>query len=377
MKELWEKIKDFFSNTKKKSLNNKVNLKISSKDKINFLEQFSNLINSWIPITNSLKIILYQTKKKKIKIFLKNIIDLINKWVSLKNSFKKYDKIFSQFDISIIEMWEVTGKIWNSIETIKNKEEKEKELRWKIVWALIYPIVIIFLATAMVMVFMIYVIPKIQGMYKDAKVNLPDLTQAVIKTSNFLQNNIVEISVSIVILILCLAIFRKHKRTKIYFDKTILHIPIFWWLIKKKIISLFASSLWTLLSNWIIINKAIEISSKALENDYYEKEFKKVISWVSKWVELSTLLWVNEIQSWKENPYFPVELASIVKIWEQTWKLPDLLLKISKKFNKEIDSIVKNISTAIEPLVIVFVWIIVWTIIMAIMLPFFNMVNVI
>jgi len=89
------------------------------------------------------------------------------------------------------------------------------------------------------------------------------------------------------------------------------------------------------------------------------------------------MMWIKEITSWKENPYFPVELSSIVKIWEQTWRLPELLLKISNKFKKEIDNIVKNLATAIEPLVIVIVWIIVWILIMAIMLPFFNMVNVI
>ncbi|USN59538.1 MAG: type II secretion system F family protein [Candidatus Peribacteria bacterium] len=56
--------------------------------------------------------------------------------------------------------------------------------------------------------------------------------------------------------------------------------------------------------------------------------------------------------------------------------MSELLLKISKKYNREIDDIVKNLSTAIEPLVIVGVGLIVGTIIMAIMLPFFNMVNV-
>ena len=57
--------------------------------------------------------------------------------------------------------------------------------------------------------------------------------------------------------------------------------------------------------------------------------------------------------------------------------MPNLLTKISLKFNKEIDNIVKNLATAIEPIVIMAVWWIVWTIIMAVMLPFFNMVNVI
>ena len=88
-------------------------------------------------------------------------------------------------------------------------------------------------------------------------------------------------------------------------------------------------------------------------------------------------MWINLIAQKKESPYFPIELSSVVKIWEQTGKMPHLLTKISSKFNKEIDNIVKNLATAIEPIVIMAVWAIVWTIIMAVMLPFFNMVNVI
>ena len=121
-------------------------LKISSKNKINFLEQFSNLINSGIPIINSLKIIMYQTKDKKIKFMLEKIISDVNKWWNLRESFEKFPKIFWYFDLSIIEMWEVTWALWNSIETIKNKEEKDRELKWKIIWALIYPIVIVSLS---------------------------------------------------------------------------------------------------------------------------------------------------------------------------------------------------------------------------------------
>lgn len=92
---------------------------------------------------------------------------------------------------------------------------------------------------------------------------------------------------------------------------------------------------------------------------------------------MSRLMWIENISKWKEHPLFPLELASIVKIWEQTWNLAGLLWNIGKKFNKELDTVIKNMQTAIEPMVIIVVWAVIWTIIMAIMLPFFNMVNVI
>ncbi len=353
------------------------NVKLSSKEKILFLEQLWNLLESGIPIVNSFNIMSYQTKNKKIKKIIEKSIDSLRKWKNLKSIFSTFPKSFNQFDLSIIEMWELTWELSESINLIKNKEEKQKELKWKILGALIYPIVIISLSIAMILVFMIYVIPKIKTMYADAKVNLPILTKKVIIISDFIQNNLEIIIASFIFIILLIKFIKTSKYTKYYWDKFILRIPIFGNLIKKWILALFTNSLWTLIQRWIIINKALEISKNSLENKYYEKKLDKIISWISKWKSLSVLMWINDISKWKENPYFPIELSSTVKIWEQTWRLPELLQKISKKLNKEIDNITKNLSTAIEPIVIVIVWIIVWTLIMAILLPFFNMVNVV
>lgn len=355
----------------------KKNIKLATKEKIIFLEQLSNLLSSGIPIINSFSIMNYQTKDKKIKILINDILEKLSKWKNLKEILENYPNSFNKFDISIIEMWELTWELEESIEIIKEKEEKTKELKWKILWALIYPIIIVTLSISMIFVFMIYVIPKIKDMYSDAKVNLPSLTTYVIKISEFIQNNLIIILTLIWIFILWINLFKTSKYTKIYWDNFILRIPFFWKLIQKKILALFTNSLWTLLERWIIINKALEISSKSLENNYYEKKLKEITKWVSLWESLSWLMWINKIKDWKVDFYFPIELSSIIKIWEQTWKLPELLQKISKKFNKEIDNITKNLATAIEPVVIILVWIIVWTLIMAIMLPFFNMVNVV
>lgn len=360
-----------------KKINKK--FKIPLVEKINLLEQIYNLLNSWIPITNTLIIIRKQIKNKNVLTLIDYTLKHVNKWAKIQTIFAEFPNVFTQFDISIIEMWEMTGKLWDSIDIIREKEEKNHDINSKIKWALTYPIIIIGLAFLMILVFMLYVIPQISDMYKDAKVNLPWLTQWVIDTSKFLQENIVALVIWFFVFIFLLKVFKTHKKTKIYFDRFVLTIPLFWPLIKRKILAIFTRTLWTLLSSWVLINKSMDIAKTTLENDYYEREMDKIISWVTKGTPLSELMWIEnlEMEWWKENVYFPIELASIVKIWEQTWQMPPLLLKIWNKFNKEVDTIVKNLATAIEPIVIVLVWLIIWTLIMAIMLPFFNMVNVI
>lgn len=371
MDEIKAKVKSFFlSLTRKK-------IRLKTKLKINFLEQLSNLVNAGIPLSNALKIISFQTQDKKLSLILLHISENLNNGTSLKDSMMYFRETFNDFDISLVEVGEITGKLWEALITIKEKEEKNSELKSKIIWALIYPMVIIFLSLSMITVFMIYVIPKIEKMYKDAKVNLPGLTQWVIAISNFLQNNIFYIIILLVIAVIAFNFTKKIPKIQLFYDTIIFKIPFFGNLIKKKTLTLFSNTLSTLLSNGVIINKSLQVTLWAIENTYFKKEIRIIIEGVSKGQDLSRLMGIENISKWKEHPLFPLELASIVKIGEQTWNLAGLLWNIWKKFNKELDNVIKNMQTAIEPIVIIAVWGIIWTIIMAIMLPFFNMVNVI
>jgi len=193
--------------------------RLKTKEKIDFLDQLGTLLNSWIPITNALKIMIYQTENKNVKYIIEIILEDINKWSQLRESFARFPSVFKIFDLSIIEMWELTWKVWDSIEVIKIKEEKTNELKSKIIGAFIYPMIIISLSIIMITIFILYVIPKITDMYKDAKVNLPKLTKFVIDLSDFLQKNIFYLCFSIGLIIFLIYLFKTNKRTKIYFDR--------------------------------------------------------------------------------------------------------------------------------------------------------------
>lgn len=355
----------------------KSSISISQKQKIQLFDSLYNLINSGIPITNSLSILLFQTKNKDIKYVLETTLKDISKWKKLEDCLKNFPKSFNNFDIYMVRMWEVTGKVAQALETIKEREEKNAELKTKVIWALIYPAIIVSLSIAMIIGFMLFVIPRVQKMYADAKVSLPDLTQNVIDASVFLQENYILLMALLIITIVWIMTFKKHPVTQIYYDYLVLKIPIFWPLMRKKILAIFSHTLGTLLQNGIMINEALDITKKSLDNTYYEKRIEHIWEELSEWIALSESMWIKKLKDSLEDPYFPLELASIVKIWEQTGKLPNLLIKISQKFNKEIDIIVKWLSTAIEPIVIIAVWAIVGTMVMAILLPFFNMVNVV
>ena len=182
--------------------------------------------------------------------------------------------------------------------------------------------------------------------------------------------------------------YKKVPKFKFEVDKNVLRIPIFWEIIKKKILVRFADFLSILLLSGITINKSLLIIKNAMDNSYYSKEVENILEKVKAWMTISSAMWVEVLESvkkeWKKeqrkvklSPAFPIEMSTSVKIWEQTWSLARMLQKTSTRYTKEIDNIVKNLSTLLEPIIIVVIWVIVWTIIMAILLPFLNMANVV
>lgn len=260
--------------------------------------------------------------------------------------------------------------------------------------ALIYPISIIIVTILMITTIMIYVIPKIEAMYKESNVNLPELTLIIISISHFFTNYIIFICLWSIIFIYTIFLFLKIKIIKLFFDKQILNLPIFWNLIRKKILINFSEFLATLLVSWIMINKALMIIKKWTSNLYYAEEYENILSDIKNGKTLSDAMWWNLLnlqnkknlttdekieltRSKKRVALFPIELSTWVKIWEQTWTLSKMLFKSSARYSKEVDNVIKNISSLMEPIIIVVIWWIVGTIILWILLPFLGIANVI
>jgi type IV pilus assembly protein PilC len=175
----------------------------------------------------ALQIILFQSKKTAIKQLTEFLIRSIESGESFFRVAAKLPRVFSVFDVAILEMGDATGQIGKSFEIIATKEEREADLVRKIKSALIYPMTIIFVAIAMVTTIMTYVVPKIEGMYREANVNLPGITQGLIDVSHFIRSNLLLLVFGISGFIIggMFALRQRHFRK--WFDDKILYVFIF------------------------------------------------------------------------------------------------------------------------------------------------------
>lgn len=366
-------------------------LKLSRTEKILFLDNFGSLITAGIPIVRALQIIYFQSKNPRIRSLSAYIKGAIEQGRRIPQVCMDAPKVFSPFDRAMFEMGEATGKIGQILEIITEREEKQLELDRKIRQALVYPASIVLVSIIMIVIIMTYVVPKIEKIYHDSHVNLPRLTQTVIDISHFVRDDGVAVLFALVACFGLATIALRHPSVRYTVDRLIFRIPIFGDMMRKKTLIVFTEFLSTLLGAGILINRALLIIRSGMNNAYYEREIDGIIEDIRVGKALSSGLGAEYIErkirgekdATGDRLYanridcFPVELSMAVSIGEQTGTLSKMLQKTALRYNKEVDASVRNLSSMLEPIIIVVIGGIVGVIIMAIMLPFFNMVNVV
>lgn len=361
----------------KKGFNIEINLfnSVSQKELWQFINKLSIFINSWIDIKWAFNILVKQTKNpylKKIAIEIKTNIDY-GIWIS--ESMMQYPKVFDNLTIALIWVWEKTGTLWKILAEMDKKLLENIELKGKVKWALIYPVILLFLTFAMVTFMMIVIIPKITESFTQTGTDLPFLTQIIINISNFFRYKWNILIWTIVWFLVFFKLLKKIHLWELLLGYIAINLPIFWHIIRQSNIIYFINSFALLMESWVLLLDSLKTASQVVPNIHYKKEVVRIKNEVESWLTISKSLWLN--LDYDTNVYlnklFPEEFAYIVNTWEETWTLSDSLKKIGVNYSSELKRYIGNLATMLEPFIIVVVWFLVWIIVIAIMLPFFKL----
>lgn len=348
---------------------------VSPKEVWQFINKLSIFINSWVDIKWTFNIIIKQIKNtylKKIALEIKTNIDY---GISISETMMQYPKVFDNLLVSLIWVWEKTWTLWKVLQEIDKKLLENIELKWKVKWALIYPVILLILTFSMVTFMMVFIIPKITEGFNKTWTELPYLTQVIINISHFFRNEWYLLIWWIVWFIVFLKILKSTHVWELFLWYIAINMPIFWHIIRQSNIIYFINSFSLLMESWVLLLDSLKIASQVVPNIHYKKEIVRIKNEVESWLTISKSLWLS--LEYDTNIYlnklFPEEFAYIVNTWEETWTLSDSLKKIWNNYSYELKRYIWNLATMLEPFIIIIVWFLVWTIVIAIMLPFFKL----
>ena len=338
--------------------------RVSLKDIVVFTRQFSTMIEAGLPLTQGLDILSQQAENRKLKQVISGIKARVESGNSLAASVKEYKNIFSDLYINMIKAGETSGNLDIMLKRLATLLEKNLSLKRKVRGALIYPVVVLLVATIVTSVLLIKVVPTFADMYTSVGKSLPLLTQVVVNLSNFLRHNIGYVFGAIVFLVILIKIIRKTERGRYIIDDFLLKLPVVGELIKKSSIARFSRTLSTMLSSGVPILDGLENIAKTSNNAVIEKALYYIREQIGQGNTMGYSL--------KETKIFPPMVSQMVAIGEETGRLDFMLEKIADFYDEEVEQMVSNLTTLIEPFVIVFLGIIIGGIIIAMYLPIFK-----
>ena len=341
--------------------------KVGSNDVSNFTRQLATMITAGLSLPDALTILRTQTTNPT---FVRLIADVEHQIIgggNLGDSLGKYPNVFSPIYIALIRAGESSGTLDKVLARLADTLETQGEFQSKVKGAMVYPVIIVVGMAGVVMVMMTVVIPKLTDLYKDFGIELPVSTRILISVSTFFVHFwwlMIAVTVGLVIA------FGKWKKTPIgeaMVDSITLKIPLFGDLTKKVLLVEFTRTLAMLISAGIHILKGLQILRNSLGNVL----FRNAIDEISKKVEKGFPLG----ETFAHYAVFPPIVSQMMKVGEETGKLDDTLVKLSRYFESESEHLVRGLTTAIEPIIMVVLGVGVGFIVISVITPIYNLTS--
>lgn len=336
---------------------------INAKGRATFTRQLATLVKAGMPILRSLEVLARQEKKIAFRQVVEECADTIRSGGNFSDGLAANPKAFDRLYVNMVKAGEVGGVLDTVLERLAVFIEKAVKIRGTIIAAMVYPLIISSVATLIMGVLLVFVVPKFQEVFSTMLKGkpLPWLTGVVVGVADAMRHNLLLVFGVIVVLIVAFLLFKKSKFGTKVLDWILLHIPVVGDLFLKASIARFTRTFGTLLSSGVPILQALTITRDTSGNVHIANAINVVHDRVKEGDNVAKPLESTRI--------FPGMVTSMIEVGEETGALPDMLTRIADTYDDEVDNAVGALTSIIEPVMIVFMAVGVGIIVIAMFLP--------
>jgi type II secretory pathway component PulF len=342
--------------------------RITSVDIMFLVRNLATTIKAGLSIVESLEILIKDTEKKLMKKILQSVQAMIANGKPLSESFDVYKKSFPPIFTGMIKAGEVSGQLDKTLNELAVYLSKEYALRNRIKSALTYPIILLISSFGVVILMLIFVLPKLTKAFITSGVKLPWITKFFITLSNILTWSITFDFVFFIVLIYFFLYFKNTQTGKRFFFWLASHIPVARDLIKRIAVVRFSRTFGNLIDGGLSVVDALELSSQSLGNHIYTSAVDSAILDIKNGIPISEALG-------KFPKLFPRLLISLIAVGERTGSLNEILKTFSDFYEEEVDNKLKDLTSFLEPALLLFMGLMVGAIAVAIIIPIYQLVG--
>lgn len=341
--------------------------KVSFNDIVDFTRQIAIMLNAGLTIIDSLEILKRQVTKQGLLKIIEGIDKEIKGGSTFSASLQKYPDLFPNLYISLVKSGEASGKLSDILLRLAENLEKQREFKGKLKGALIYPVIVVVGMLSVMFIMVTFVVPRLLTLYNDFDIELPLSTKILVAISSF-SANFWPIILGVVFAgVYMIRRYLKTATGKFLFDSVLMKLPVIGSVVKISSLVDATRTLSVLIGSGVSILDGLKIIIETTENSIFQKAFSSIYNRVQKGESLGNSL--------AKEGVFPPILVQMTIVGENTGKLDDTLMRLSKYFEMESEIAIKAMTTLIEPLILVFLGVGVGFLVFSVITPIYNLTS--
>jgi type IV pilus assembly protein PilC len=341
---------------------------VDSKELAIFTRQFSVMIDAGLPLVQCLEILAGQQENKTFQKVLTATRGSVEGGTTLSAAMRAHPKVFDALYVNMVEAGETGGILDTILQRLSTYIEKNVKLKRAVKSAMVYPIGVLSIAGAVIVLLLWKVVPIFATLFAGLGVDLPLPTKIVIALSNFIGSIFgLLILVAIVGIVIGIKVWYGTPQGRMVIDSIILKLPVLGILMRKIAVARFTRTLGTLIASGVPILEGLDITAKTAGNAVVEKSLQQVRKSLEEGKSLTEPL--------KDSNVFPGMVTQMISVGEQTGAMDAMLQKIADFYEEEVDAAVKDLLTALEPIMIVFLGLVVGGVVISMYMPLFSLIG--
>ncbi|MGH1536985.1 MAG: type II secretion system inner membrane protein GspF, partial [Gammaproteobacteria bacterium] len=337
----------------------------NSTDLALFTRQLATLVRSGTPLEEALRTIGNHTEKPRVKRTVMGVRSRVSEGYSLEKAMGEFPSDYPEMYRATIAAGEKSGHLDAVLDRLADYTETRQETQQSVVGALVYPIALLIIAIAVVVLLVVVVVPKVVGIFADLGQELPLLTRMLISFSDFLVAYGIYILIAAIIGIV---LFQRSMRSEVFrakVQKFYLGLPIVGGLTRGMNTARFSRTLSIMTASGVPVLDSLRIAAEVITNRPMRLAVQEAAVSISEGATIHSSL--------ERSGHFPPMTLHLIASGEQSGDLEEMLDRAASQQERELNTIINTTLKLLEPLIIVFMGVMVLGIVMAILMPIFNL----
>ncbi|MGB0582623.1 MAG: type II secretion system F family protein [Limisphaerales bacterium] len=339
--------------------------KVTVKDLETFTRLLSSLLSAGLPLSRALVILVKETSNPVAKAQWKEIHDQVIDGISLADAMSKFPETFPKVYTAMVEAGETGGFLDVVLNQIAEFQSREKELKGKVLAAMLYPAILLLLALGVMVFLMVFFIPKFQTMFAGLGAELPLITQIIIGTSDLIRDYGLLVGAAGVVAAVVTQKWLTTENGRRIKEQSLLRTPILGPLVAKYAMARFCRMLGTLLGSGVALIGSLSVAARAIGNQVLTDAVAGSIEGVKKGDSLAPSLG-------KCKDLFVGSTLEMISVAEESSRLDEELVRISDITEGDLDRQLKTAVALTEPLMLFFIAAFIGTIFIGMVIPIFS-----